>query len=250
MERDDRSAVATFYSTSPLRAPSAIELSESAAHHARVKRLVAGDLIRLTDGQGTLAAGRLATLDKRHASVEIDSTQRIDAPAGIHLRVPIGDRDRMLMLAEKATELGAASWQAVRFRRSMSVSPRGEGDAFAAKVEARMISALEQSGGAWLPRRLGDAETDAIDVPVSATRILLDRAGTPLLRLAGTSEMVLVFGPEGGLEPDEHASLIANGWQPATLAPGTLRFETAGIAALSVMCAAQLAIRDGVSSDG
>jgi 16S rRNA (uracil1498-N3)-methyltransferase len=240
VERDDRSAVATFYSASPLTA-NGIELSESAVHHARVKRLVAGDVIQLTDGQGTLATGRLATLDKRRANVTIESAQHVAAPAGIHLRVPVGDRDRMLLLAEKATELGVASWQAVRFRRSMSVSRRGEGAAFGAKLEARMISALEQSGGAWLPRRLADADVDAIDVPASASRVLLDCDGEPLLRLAGASEMALVFGPEGGLESAERASLIANGWQPATLATSTLRFETAGIAALAVVRAAQLA---------
>jgi len=240
VERDDRSPVATFYSTSALRVNSTIELSESAAHHARVKRLVAGDVLRLTDGRGTLAIGSLASIDKRQASVQIESTERSAAPTAIHVRVPIGDRDRMLLLAEKATELGVASWQAVRWHRSMSVSPRGEGEAFGAKIEARMISALEQSGGAWLPVRLGDVALDAIEVPGSASRILLDRDGAPLLRLAGTGETVLLFGPEGGLEPTERASLVASGWQLAVLAGSTLRFETAGIAAIAVMRAAQL----------
>jgi 16S rRNA (uracil1498-N3)-methyltransferase len=104
-----------------------------------------------------------------------------------------------------------------------------------------MISALEQSGGAWLPMRLGDAALDAIGVPRSASRILLDRDGEPLLRLAGTGETVLLFGPEGGLEPAERASLVASGWQVAALAASTLRFETAGIAAIAVVRAAQLA---------
>jgi 16S rRNA (uracil1498-N3)-methyltransferase len=240
VERDDRSPVATFYSTS-LGANSTIELSESAAHHARVKRLSVGDVLRLTDGRGTLAIGSLASIDKRQTSVKIESTQQLAAPTAIHVRVPIGDRDRMLLLAEKATELGVASWQAVRWHRSMSVSPRGEGESFGAKIEARMISALEQSAGAWLPMRLGDAALDAIEVPRSASRILLDRDGEPLLRLAGTGETVLLFGPEGGLEPAERASLVASGWQVAALAASTLRFETAGIAAIAVVRAAQLA---------
>ena len=57
----------------------------------------------------------------------------------------------MLWLAEKCTELGATSWRPIEWRRSASVSPRGSGPAFQARLEGRMISALTQSGGAWLP---------------------------------------------------------------------------------------------------
>jgi len=242
VERDDRSPVATFHAATPLVAGATVELSDAAAHHARVKRLAVGDLVALTDGRGCMAIGVLSSLDKRRATVAIDTTELSALPSPIHLRVPVGDRDRMLLLAEKATELGVSSWQAVRFRRSLSVSPRGEGDAFGAKVDARMVSALEQSGGAWLPRRLPDGAIDAIDVPESATRVLLDRDGAPLLRAGGgAGPIVLVFGPEGGLEADERAELEASGWQRAALAANTLRFETAGIAAVAVLRAIHLA---------
>jgi 16S rRNA (uracil1498-N3)-methyltransferase len=240
VERDARPPVATFHSTSPLVRGDTVELSESAAHHARVKRLEVGDAIQLTDGRGALAIGDLSTLDKRRATVSIASIRQLAAPTAIHLRVPIGDRDRMLLLAEKATELGIASWQAVRFRRSMSVSPRGEGEAFGAKIEARMISALEQSGGAWMPRRLADCAIEEIDASDDATRILLDRDGDALLRVADARPSALLFGPEGGLDPLERELLRANGWRPARLSENTLRFETAGIAAIAVVRAAQL----------
>ena len=241
MDRDARPPVATFYSASPLAPGDTIELSDSAAHHARVKRLELGDAIQLTDGHGSVAIGDLSSLDKRRATVAIASTRRVPAPPAIHLRVPIGDRDRMLLLAEKAAELGVATWQAVRFRRSLSVSPRGEGDAFGAKIEARMIAALEQSGGAWLPGRLADCEVEEIDVSDEVTRILLDRDGEALLRVANARPSALLFGPEGGLEPTERELLQTHGWRSARLAENTLRFETAGIAAIAVIRAAQLA---------
>jgi 16S rRNA (uracil1498-N3)-methyltransferase len=241
VDRDARPPVATFYSASPLDRGDTIELSESAAHHARVKRLALGDAIQLTDGQGSVAIGDLSLLDKRRATVAVASTRRVPASPPIHLRVPVGDRDRMLLLAEKAAELGVATWQAVRFRRSLSVSPRGEGDAFGAKIEARMIAALEQSGGAWLPRRLADCAVEEIDVGDDVNRILLDRDGEALLRVANARSSALLFGPEGGLEPAERELLQANGWRPARLAENTLRFETAGIAAIAVVRAAQLA---------
>jgi 16S rRNA (uracil1498-N3)-methyltransferase len=243
VERDDRPAVATFFVDATLTPAAQLPLSDAAAHHARVKRLEIGDAIRLTDGQGTIARGALAVLRKNVAEVLIKDLESIDRPPSIHIRVPISDRERMLWLAEKVTELGVATWQGVRFRRSMSVSPRGDGPAFAEKLRARMISALEQSGGAWLPQIVPDAEIDSIDVPANADRILLDATGRPLLldgRLSPDVEPVIVFGPEGGVEPDERAALIAAGWRLAKLAATTLRFETAGIAAVAVIRTAQL----------
>ncbi len=240
MVGDDRAPVATFFIDAPLATGASIPLDESAAHHARVKRLAVGNPVRLTDGRGAVAFGEIATLDKRRCDVRVDETHAVAAPSPIHLRVPIGDRERMLLLAEKAVELGAASWQAVRFRRSMSVSPRGEGPPFAPKVRARMISALEQSGGAWLPQQLDDASLDEIDMPRDATRIVLDAGGAPLLEIFGGGPAVVLFGPEGGLEEGERSALDASGWRRASLAATTLRFETAGIAATAVIRAAQL----------
>jgi 16S rRNA (uracil1498-N3)-methyltransferase len=247
VERDDRSPVvapvATFFTDQLLTTGQQVRLSEAAAHHARVKRLDAGDRVRLTDGQGAAAFGELAAVRKTGVDVAIERVASIPPDAAIHLRVPVGDRDRMLWLAEKATELGVTTWQAVRFRRSMSVSPRGEGPPFAEKIRARMISALEQSGGAWLPLLLPEVDVGEIALPASADRFLLDIEGSPFGddEARAGAEPVVVFGPEGGLEPSERQALIAAGWRPSRLATSTLRFETAGIAAVAVLRAARLA---------
>ena len=150
-------------------------------------------------------------------------------------------RGRIDWLVEKATELGVTAWRPVMFERSRSVSPRGEGEAFAAKVRARMIGALEQSGGAWLPAvhppcEVGDAAQDA-RMPA---RFLL-QAGAPRLDAAhAASGAAVILGPEGGITPEEQATLAAAGWVPAALAAGTLRFETAAVAALAIIRASHL----------
>jgi 16S rRNA (uracil1498-N3)-methyltransferase len=239
VERDDRPPVATFFVDGALAlAPGAVAtLAEAAAHHARVKRLEAGDGVRLVDGMGHIGVGTIEALDRTSVEVRVTRTAIVPPPSPIHLRVPISDRDRMLWLAEKATELGITTWQSVRFRRSSSVSPRGEGPAFAEKLRARMLSALEQSAGAWLPAFLGEAPTDRIEREAHHLAILLDVDGPPLASLPGLSTAaspVILFGPEGGLETEERDALIGHGWLPATLAPATLRFETAGLAAVAV----------------
>jgi 16S rRNA (uracil1498-N3)-methyltransferase len=243
VERDDHPPVATFFADSHLDRD-VVTLGEAVAHHARVKRLGVGNVVLITDGVGRCATGAITAVRRGALDIAIGRVEVRPQPAPIHLRVPIGDRDRMLWLAEKATELGVATWQGVRFRRSASVSPRGEGEAFRAKLRARMIGAVEQSGGAWLPAILPDAELETVAVDPAATRIVLDGSGPPILRvvaLATPAEPVILFGPEGGIESEERARLQRSGWQAASLATTTLRFETAGIAAVAVVRAARLA---------
>jgi 16S rRNA (uracil1498-N3)-methyltransferase len=243
VERHDRAPVATFFVDAAFLIGKDVMLSEAASHHARVKRLVEGDVVQLTDGAGRRAIGSIVSMNKKTTSVVIDSIEHVLAPRAIHLRVPIADRERMLWLAEKSTELGVASWQAVRFRRSASVSPRGEGDAFREKILARMISALEQSGGAWLPTALPESSVDALCATAHALPILLDVSGASLRSVTNNSaerEPTVLVGPEGGIEPAELSLLVEAGWHRARLAPNVLRFETAGIAAVAALRATEM----------
>jgi 16S rRNA (uracil1498-N3)-methyltransferase len=49
----------------------------------------------------------------------------------------------------------------------------------------------------------------------------------------------VLLGPEGGLEEAETNALARAGWQRTRLAATTLRFETAGIAAVAIVRAWQ-----------
>jgi 16S rRNA (uracil1498-N3)-methyltransferase len=243
VEHDDRAPVATVFTDDPLERNVPVTLGEGPAQHARVKRLATGDVVSLTNGAGAVAAARLGRLHRESVDVIVDDVRMIPRPAPIHLCAPISDRDRMLWLAEKATELGVASWQTVRFRRSTSVVPRGEGKPFVAKARARMIAALEQSRGAWLPEIRPEITVEDLGRGEGQLRILLDMRGPPLLSvvpLGARREAVVLFGPEGGMEPSEVELLAMTGWRAARLAPTVLRFETAGIAAIAVLRAASL----------
>jgi 16S rRNA (uracil1498-N3)-methyltransferase len=237
VERADRAAVSTFYA--PGVWGSHAELDEAAAHHAAVKRLAVGDVVRLAGGDGRRAAGHIAALAKRRLTIALDGpVERVAPPPRVELWAPVGDRDRMLILAEKAVELAASAWRPIVYRRSRSVSPRGEGDAFREKVRLRMVSALEQSGSAWLPTMEKEAALDAaLSASTGAHGILLDADGPPLGALDGgvRAPLAIALGPEGGLDADERAAFIGAGWRAASLGPNVLRFETAGIAALAVV---------------
>jgi 16S rRNA (uracil1498-N3)-methyltransferase len=114
------------------------------------------------------------------------------------------------------------------------------------KLRARMIGALTQSGGAWLPALLPDVPAEeAYDAGDRGGRFFLDVTGEPMLGVATHAPLTIALGPEGGLEDDERSRLAAAGWMPVSLGGTTLRFETAGIAALAIVRAALAANVEG-----
>lgn len=228
----------TFITTDPLVGDASQTLGEDAAHHMRVLRLETGAQVLLADGQGSRGVGTVLRIAKRNATVQVERTEFTEPLPAVHLIVPIADRERMLWLGEKATELAASSWRPVMFRRSRSVSPRGEGPTFQQKLRARMASALEQSGGAWLPVPYPDATVETcIAAAPEGVRLVLAKDGAPIVNvLQGdpTLPVTIVLGPEGGIEPSEEEAFVAGGFQRASLGASLLRFETAGVAALAV----------------
>jgi 16S rRNA (uracil1498-N3)-methyltransferase len=238
VELPDRAGVASFVVPEGFGPQQTLTLGDEVAHHMKVRRLANGAPLRLTDGAGRVGTATLIALARSTATVEVGAVSDASPLSDVHLLAPIGDRDRMLWLAEKATELGLTSWRPVLWHRSRSVQPRGEGAGFQAKVRARMLSALAQSHGAWLPSVYPDATLDRAlaGLPADATRVMLDGAGEPMTQvLAGArGAVVLALGPEGGLDAEERGKLASHGFVAATLGPTVLRFETAGLAALAV----------------
>jgi 16S rRNA (uracil1498-N3)-methyltransferase len=245
-------ALATFVTTEPFAQGETVTLGEDEAHHIRVLRLELGQKVGLLDGRGRRGRGALVRVAKRHAAVAIEEVSTVEPPPSVHLILPVADRDRMLWLAEKATELAATSWRPVMFKRSRSVNPRGEGTTFQQKVAARMAGALGQSHGAWLPAAYPDATVErAIAATPDGPRLVLDIAGEAIGLLVAEAianardhgagflkPITIVVGPEGGMEGAELELFKAAGFRAVSLGRTVLRFETAAVSALAVVRAA------------
>lgn len=224
-----------FFTEEPLDRGAGVELSEEDARHIGVLRLGPGERVGLRDGRGTVASGVLVRVTRKRARVEVDAVGQQEPEPAVHLLVPVADRDRMLWLAEKTTELNVTSWRPVVWHRSRSVSPRGEGPSFRAKVRLRTIAALLQSRSAWLPSLYPEASPEqALAALPEGRRLLMQREVGSIASIELAPPVILAVGPEGGLEEREVAMLRECCFLPVSLGDSILRFETAAVAGVAV----------------
>jgi 16S rRNA (uracil1498-N3)-methyltransferase len=232
-----------FFSPLPLApelAGQAIELPESAAHHAvRVLRLAVGDALTLFDGAGGEYAATLVRIDKRGASVRIERFVAIEREShlAVTLAQGIAANDAMDYAIRKATELGVTSIQPLVTARSAPFPPGERGDKRLAHWRQVAIAACEQCGRnrvpdvspshplvQWLEAWTGSG---ILFVP-DADRSLMTLAQPP-------APIALLIGPEGGFDAREVAAARAGKFHATRLGPRVLRTETAAVAGLSVL---------------
>ncbi len=197
-------------------------------HLFRARRLKVGDRVRLVDGRGGARWSLVADVGAERARLDLlGPAPTFEPDRQVTLFVSVVRAERAVWLVEKATELGVRELRwFVSERTGRSFTKR------AAARQARVAkSALEQSGGAWLPGiappvPLAEAGTDAGAV------VLHPGAGTPLAVVRGVR--TLVVGPEGGFSEREVGWFVGRGATLAELGPRVLRAETAAVAALAV----------------
>lgn len=225
----------------PEAAPGAkVALPEHTAHHAReVLRLRPGADVRVFDGQGAEFEATLDEVSRRVVSARLGPLVPVRPESPLHLVLAVAPLrgDRMELVIQKATELGASEiWPVVTVRTDAAARPalRGSRDRRWDRVAA---GAAEQCGRATLPRLESTVKLeDLLARPFAGTRaFLLETGGAP--PLAGFERppaLLLLVGPPGGLAPAEVERLGAAGYLPASLGPRILRSETAAVAAVAL----------------
>ena len=206
-------------------------------HHLRVRRAGIDDPVEVLDGKGGVASGRLAG-DPKRFTVEVSEVVHAIEPPSLVLLVGGGDRDRFSWLVEKGQELGVTKIVPLVTERVAGVATRLRSE-HRARLERRAVEALKQSGGSWLVR-IADPEPldQALESVRAAVRWIADAEGEAA-EPAGADPVAVVVGPEGGFTEAERARISRRGFRPVRLAPDTLRFETAAIAAAAWITASR-----------
>ncbi|MGV1008897.1 MAG: 16S rRNA (uracil(1498)-N(3))-methyltransferase [Dermatophilaceae bacterium] len=212
-------------------------------HAGSVVRLSAGEAVLLGDGAGRRALAEVVASDRHTLTARVLQLQTQPRPAAHYVLVQAlakGGRDEAAI--EAATELGVDAvvpWQAAR----SVVSWRGER---AAKGRSRwqslVAAATKQSRRFYVPDVGPVADQHDVQRLVSeaALGLVLDPQGSmPIGSVVPPTcgTVVVVVGPEGGLDDAELSGLSAAGGVAVRLGAELLRTSTAGPAALAVLSA-------------
>jgi len=235
------------YVDASLAAGAELELAATVANHVvRVLRLRPGGALTLFDGRGGEYPATLLSAAARGARVRLGAHLAVEreSPLRLTLLQGIARGERMDLIVQKATELGAARLVPLACARSVV---RLDAQQAARRLEhwrGIAIAACEQCGRNRLPHI--DAVTDFARIAdrVRAValdpgpRLLLDpQASRPLAAAVapGTETASLLVGPEGGFDPRELDLARSAGFEPVRLGPRVLRTETAPLAALAAL---------------
>ena len=210
------------------------QLSEDESKHAvRVLRLNEGDAIDLLDGRGGLYTATVADANPKRCQLRITHHETVPPrPYFTHVAVaPTKNLDRMEWFVEKAVEIGVERISFLRCARSERRELKLE------RLEKIAISALKQSGQAWLPQldELVDYAAFVASVAPETTFIAHLEAGerTALAQVASAGlGCCVLIGPEGDFTPAEINLALGRGIRPVTLGTSRLRTETAALAAV------------------
>ncbi|MEZ5962736.1 MAG: RsmE family RNA methyltransferase [Planctomycetota bacterium] len=206
-----------------------VVLAEEVGHHlARVMRVRLGDALRLYDGKGREASGRVVAV--RRGEVEVEVEQIVEAEreptCSLLLAFALPKGGRAEWIFEHGTEVGVRLFQPLRCARS-SFQPADERRP---RWQRLVHSATGQCDRAHEPTVLPLLSFAAFvqrqDLPPE--RHIAVAQAPPLHRASGP-EAALVVGPEGGFTDQEVALAIAEGFTPRSLGPLTLRTETAAL---------------------
>lgn len=228
----ERFYISTLFSEG---APIAVE--EDEFHHlVRVMRGKVGDTVELINGKGQLAQCTITEINKRNATLQIDSLINEPKPLfEVILAQAIPRGNRLDFILEKGTELGMTQlW--------LFPGDRSERHDFSEKQLARaqtiMAAALKQCGRLWMPdlyfkepikkwgslpypTYFGDVAPDA---PLLLQKINRTKNG-----------VIIIIGPESGLTDAEETKLKSLNATGIKLHTHILRTDTAALAALSLI---------------
>ena len=224
-----------------------VELPREEAQHAvKVLRLRAGDEVELLDGAGGAYAAEIARADRDGASLTVrEALPCRESPVSLTLYMGLPKAEKLELIAQKLTELGAVRLVPVVMARSVARPDGKDGDKRRERLERIALEATKQCGRGRVPDMAApvgwkDALRDMAAheltlIPWEEARGL--RLGDVHAEKPDARDITLLIGPEGGIAPEEAHEAEAQGARLVTLGPRILRAETAAIASAAAVMA-------------
>lgn len=240
-----------FYCRDVLSPGAHIDLPEPVARHAvRVLRLPLGAAIVLFDGRGGEYDAHIERIEKSRVVAVLGAWRDVERESrlAITLVQAVQAGDKMDFTIQKAVELGVANIVPVDSRRSVIRLAGERAGKRVAHWQGVAASACEQCGRNQVPMVAPLEKLDhwlARPAHEGLRLMLAPDAEHTLAELLPTTQVELLIGAEGGLDPQEVIAAKQQGFQAVRLGPRVLRTETAGLAALAALQALWGDFREG-----
>lgn len=224
-----------------------IEDKDTIKHMFQVMRLAEDDEVVLVFDDGIKHLARVVDKQEHRLEVMEELPDQVELPVEVTIACGFPKGDKLEFLAQKTTELGAsqlwafpADWSVVKWDSKKLVKK-------VEKLQKIALGAAEQSKRNRVPAvHLFTSKADFLAALDQFDTILIayeesakagERAALveALSSLRGGEKILLIFGPEGGLSPDEVAQFEARGSRKVGLGPRIMRAETAPLYALSAV---------------
>ncbi|MBF0777892.1 16S rRNA (uracil(1498)-N(3))-methyltransferase [Streptococcus cuniculi] len=222
-----------------------IEDKDTVKHMFQVMRLAKDDQVILVFDDGIKRLARVADENDHRFELIKALPDQVELPVNVAIACGFPKGDKLEFLAQKTTELGAsqlwgfpADWSVVKWD-GKKITKKVE------KLQKIALGAAEQSKRNQVPEvnlfaskaeflaMLDQFDTILIAYEESAKTGERTALVEVLSRLTSGEKILFIFGPEGGLSPNEVAQFEAKGACKVGLGPRIMRAETAPLYALS-----------------
>ena len=227
--------------------PLTIKDKDTLKHMFQVMRLKADDKVTLVFDDGIKRLARVLNVDSQTFEILQDLEDNVELPVSVTVASGFPKGDKLDWLTQKATELGAdaiwafpADWSVVKWDGKKLAKKED-------KLAKIALGAAQQSKRNRLPQvklfekkknlleQLPDFDKIFLAYEESAKAGELSTLASSLRQSQSGDKLLFIFGPEGGISPQELAEFDKAGAIPVGLGPRIMRAETAPLYALSAV---------------
>jgi len=208
-----------------------VKLPQKEQEHLKVRRATRGDTIFILNGRGKEAEAILEDTG-RAKIVRVKDLKERELPVEVWLYQSILKSDKMDLVVQKATELGAKVIIPVLSERCVS-SPKSTKIIRWQKIA---VESLKQCGRGYLPEIKEFTSLDSLKFESGKTLLLWEKAEKHISQVIEKTQRInVIVGPEGSFTEEEVEKLTRNGATPVHIGKVILRSETASVYILSVI---------------
>jgi 16S rRNA (uracil1498-N3)-methyltransferase len=228
-----------FYKKDIALSDTSVVLDEDTSKHVvQVLRMQNEELIRLTDGAGTIFTAAIADNHRKKCVVTVIEKTTISLPSSnVCLAIsPVKNNSRYEWFLEKATEIGVRQIIPLICERTEKQHFKWE------RMNAILISAMLQSQQSWLPvlqepqKFASCVSNNTLPQKLVAHCVAeANKKTIAQLALQQKEASIILIGPEGDFSAAEIELALANQFIPVSLGETRLRTETAGIVAATLL---------------